>query len=79
MCIRDRFEPQLGQRYRNLMAQYLGAGFATRQLANTCNVVAGGLEQLMSTSILLVGAWIVISTQEPVSYTHLTLPTSDLV
>ncbi|MBP6050703.1 MAG: peptidase domain-containing ABC transporter [Pseudomonadales bacterium] len=59
-----QFEPQLGQRYRNLMAQYLGAGFATRQLANTCNVVAGGLEQLMSTSILLVGAWIVISTQE---------------
>ena len=57
-----QFEPQLGQRYRNLMAQYLSSGFATRQLANTCNVIASGLEQLMSTSILLVGAWIVIST-----------------
>lgn len=55
-----QFEPQLGRRYRDLLKQYLGAGFATGQLANTYNTWASGLEQLMTLTVLLVGAWIVM-------------------
>jgi subfamily B ATP-binding cassette protein HlyB/CyaB len=56
-----QFEPQLGRRYRGLLAEYLNAGFATRQLANTYNIWANGLEQLMTTLILLIGAWLVMT------------------
>ncbi len=56
-----QLEPQLNRRYRDLLAEYLKAGFATRQLANTYNIWANGLEQLMMTAILVVGAWIVMS------------------
>ncbi|MCC7461356.1 MAG: peptidase domain-containing ABC transporter [Gammaproteobacteria bacterium] len=55
-----QFEPQLNQRYRGLLAEYLKAGFATRQLANTYNTWANGLEQLMTLLILVLGAWIVM-------------------
>ena len=55
-----QFEPQLNQRYRGMLAEYLKAGFATRQLANTYNIWAGGLEQLMTLLILVIGAWIVM-------------------
>jgi subfamily B ATP-binding cassette protein HlyB/CyaB len=56
-----QFEPQLNQRYRGLLADYLKAGFATKQLANTYNIWANGLEQLMTMLILMVGAWIVMN------------------
>jgi len=56
-----QFEPQLGQRYRNQLAELLKAGFATRQLANTYNIWASTLEQLMTTLILVLGAWIVMT------------------
>jgi ATP-binding cassette, subfamily B, bacterial HlyB/CyaB len=56
-----QFEPQLNQRYRGLLAEYLRAGFATRQLANTYNTAVNGLEQLMSLAILVLGAWIVMT------------------
>jgi subfamily B ATP-binding cassette protein HlyB/CyaB len=55
-----QFEPQLNVRYRGLLAEYLKAGFATRQIANTYNIWANGLEQLMTLLILVVGAWIVM-------------------
>ena len=55
-----QFEPQLNPRYRGLLAEYLNAGFATRQLANTYNTWANGLEQLMTLLILVLGAWIVM-------------------
>jgi len=57
-----QFEPQLNQRYRNLLVEYLKAGTATRQLANTYNTWASSLEQLMTLSILVLGAWIVMTT-----------------
>ena len=57
-------EPQLNQRFRGLLAEYLGAGFTTSQLANGYNVWANGLEQLMSTLILVLGAWIVMTTTD---------------
>jgi subfamily B ATP-binding cassette protein HlyB/CyaB len=56
-----QFEPQLNQRYRGLLAEYLKAGFATKQLANTYNIWANGLEQLMTTLILLIGAYLVMT------------------
>ena len=55
-----QFEPQLGQRYRGLLAEYLKAGFATRQLANSYHSWANGLEQLMTLLVLVLGAWIVM-------------------
>lgn len=55
-----QMEPQLEQRYGDYLATYLAAGFRTRQLANSYNVVAGGLEQVMTLSILIVGALLVM-------------------
>lgn len=57
-----QFEPQLNQRYRNQLANYLKAGFATRQLANGYNTWANTLEQLMTLLVLVLGAWTVMMT-----------------
>ena len=48
-----QMEPRLEARYDDYLAPYLAAGFATRQLANTYNVVANALEQAMTLSILV--------------------------
>ena len=55
-----QLEPDVGKRYGTYLAQYLSAGFATKQVGNTYNVVANGLEQIMTLSILIVGAWLVM-------------------
>jgi subfamily B ATP-binding cassette protein HlyB/CyaB len=55
-----QMEPVLEDRYGELLAQYLAAGFDTRQLANTYNTVANVLEQAMTLGILIVGALLVI-------------------
>ena len=39
------------------LADYLQAGFSMRQIANTYNVIANGIEQFMSLLILVVGAY----------------------
>lgn len=57
-----QLEPQLNHRYRELLAALLSSTFATRQLANTYNSWAGALEQLMTVSILAIGAWLVMTT-----------------
>ncbi|HQW10287.1 MAG TPA: peptidase domain-containing ABC transporter [Steroidobacteraceae bacterium] len=57
-----QLEPQLGSRYRELLAALLKSTFATRQLANTYNSWANSLEQLMTLLILAIGAWIVMTT-----------------
>lgn len=57
-----QLEPDLGKRYGVYLAQYLSASFATRQVGNTYNVVATGLEQLMTLAILIAGAWYVMQT-----------------
>jgi subfamily B ATP-binding cassette protein HlyB/CyaB len=59
-----QMEPQLGRRFGDFLAGYLQAGFSTRQLANTYNVVAHMLEQLLMLAILCVGAWMVMTSQE---------------
>jgi subfamily B ATP-binding cassette protein HlyB/CyaB len=55
-----QLEPDVNKRYGAYLAQYLSASFATRQVSNTYQVTAGGLEQLMTLSILIVGAWYVM-------------------
>jgi len=55
-----QMEPRLEGRYDGLLADYLSAGFATRQLSNTYNVVANALEQVMTLAILCVGALLVM-------------------
>ncbi|MFC3148368.1 ABC transporter transmembrane domain-containing protein, partial [Piscinibacterium candidicorallinum] len=57
-----QMEPQLKQRYAEYLASYLNAGFRTKQLGNTYNVVVSTLEQAMTLLILLAGAWIVMTT-----------------
>ncbi|MEZ5615811.1 MAG: peptidase domain-containing ABC transporter [Rhodocyclaceae bacterium] len=55
-----QMEPQLEQKYGGFLADYLAAGFTTRQVSNTYNVLANGLEQAMTLSILVVGALLVM-------------------
>ena len=56
-----QMEPQLTARYGDYLADYLQAGFAMKQIANTYNVAANGIEQLMSLLILVVGAYTVMN------------------
>lgn len=51
-----QLEPVLNARYGDYLAEYLQSGFGVRQIANTYNVVANGLEQALSLVILIVGA-----------------------
>ena len=55
-----QMEPDLDRKYGDLLAQSLAAGFSTRQAANAFNVAANALEQLMTLSILVVGALLVM-------------------
>ena len=55
-----QMEPVLEHKYGDLLSNYLAAGFATRQLSNSYNVVANALEQIMTLSILVVGALLVM-------------------
>jgi subfamily B ATP-binding cassette protein HlyB/CyaB len=59
-----QMEPQLNSRYSDYLADYLRSGFGTKQIANTYNVVANGIEQLMTMLILIVGAYIVMNGTE---------------
>jgi subfamily B ATP-binding cassette protein HlyB/CyaB len=55
-----QMEPRLESRYEEMLAQYLAAGFDTRQVSNTYNVAANALEQVMTLAILCVGAILVM-------------------
>jgi subfamily B ATP-binding cassette protein HlyB/CyaB len=55
-----QMEPVLVQKYGEYLAQYLAASFSTKQLSNSFNVVVNVLEQIMTLSILLVGALLVM-------------------
>lgn len=55
-----QIEPQLERRYSDYLTDYLQAGAATRQLGNTYNVLANGLEQAQSLAILIMGALLVM-------------------
>jgi len=53
-------ESVFARRYDDALATWLRAGFATRQLANGYQAVAGALEQALSAAILCAGAWLVM-------------------
>jgi len=55
-----QLEPVLERRYGEYLSAYLVAGFGTRSLANTYNVTANALEQLMTLAILVAGALLVM-------------------
>lgn len=55
-----QLEPQLEKRYGAYLADYLAAGFSTRQVGNTYNTMAQALEQFQSLAILAVGALLVM-------------------
>ena len=59
-----QFEPQLKARYGDYLATYLQSGFQTKQIANTYNVIANTLEQLMTLLVLVGGAWIVMHPEQ---------------
>ena len=59
-----QMEPQLNSRYSDYLADYLRSGFRMKQIANSYNVVANGIEQLMTMLILVVGAYIVMNSTE---------------
>jgi subfamily B ATP-binding cassette protein HlyB/CyaB len=56
-----QMEPQVKARYDNYLADYLRSGFSVRQIANTYNVIANGLDQTLTLLILIVGATYVMS------------------
>ncbi len=55
-----QMEPQLNTRFGDYLASYLEASFKTRTLANSYQVAANTLEQLLTLSILCAGAWMVM-------------------
>jgi len=56
-----QMEPQLNARYSDYLAEYLRSGFTVRQIGNTYNALSNGMEQMMTLSILIIGAWIVMN------------------
>ena len=56
-----QLEPRLEKRYGAYLAEYLAAGFDTKQLANTYNTVANTLEQLQGLTVLVIGALLVMN------------------
>jgi subfamily B ATP-binding cassette protein HlyB/CyaB len=56
-----QLEPQLNSRYSGYLSAYLRAGFVTKQLANSYNTASNLLEQLMTLSILGIGAYTVMN------------------
>lgn len=55
-----QMEPQLGSRFSGYLDAYLQANLRTRQLANSYQVAANALEQLLTLSVLCLGAWLVM-------------------
>ena len=55
-----QMEPYLEKKYGDYLTSYLSAGFSSRRVSNTYNVAANGLEQVMTLSILVVGATLVM-------------------
>jgi len=56
-----QMEPQLIPATSDYLADYLRAGFAVRQIGNTYSTLSNGLEQMMTLSILIIGAYTVMN------------------
>lgn len=59
-----QMEPQLNARYSDYLAEYLRSGFSVRQIGNTYNALSNAMEQLMTLSVLVVGAYTVMNSTE---------------
>lgn len=55
-----QMEPDVERKYSELFAQYLTAGFSAKQASNGYNVITNSLEQVMTMTILIVGALLVM-------------------
>lgn len=55
-----QMEPQVKAQYNDYLAEYLRSGFEVRQIANTYNTFANGLDQLLALLILVFGATFVM-------------------
>ena len=55
-----QMEPQLKSRFGDYLADYLGAGFRSRNLSNSYNTAANAIDQLQALAILCTGAWLVM-------------------
>jgi len=55
-----QMEPHVEGKYGEYLAAYLAANFSTKKVSNTYNVIANSLEQVMTLSILIVGALLVM-------------------
>jgi len=55
-----QMEPQLKQRFGDYLSEYLGAGFQSRNLANSYNTAANAIDQAQTLAILCTGAWLVM-------------------
>ena len=55
-----QMEPDIDRKYGDFLAQYLAAGFSSKQVGNTYTVIANGLEQAMTLGILVTGALLVM-------------------
>ncbi len=58
-----QMEPHVEAKYSDYLASYLASGFSTKQVSNTYNVIANSLEQVMTLSILVVGALLVMQNE----------------
>lgn len=58
-----QMEADIDKKYGDYLAQYLAAGFSTKQVGNTYNVISNGLEQIMTLAILIVGALLVMENE----------------
>ena len=55
-----QMEPRLKSRYHDLLASYLAASFDARRLSGTYGVLAALIEQMMTLTVLIAGAWMVM-------------------
>jgi len=55
-----QMEPQLKVRFGDYLAEYLGAGFQSRNLSNSYNTAANAIDQTQTLAILCTGAWLVM-------------------
>jgi subfamily B ATP-binding cassette protein HlyB/CyaB len=58
-----QMEPDIDKKYGDYLSQYLAAGFSTKQIGNSYNVIANSIEQVMTLSILIVGALLVMKSE----------------
>lgn len=60
-----QMEPQPDRRHQRLLNQLLDTTLSTRQLGNTYQTLTDTLEQLITVGVLVLGAWVVMTSATP--------------